>query len=651
MRNKIVRVASIARTSVSIAVSFLFACFASLSHAQPSQHFDVVVYEATPGGIASAITAARLGESVALIETHDHIGGMMTSGLGKSDIETKEAIGGLFLEFTQKVYKYYVDRYGVDSENVKLSKDGYYYEPSVAERVLDEMVRAEPHIKLMRRRRLDQAIRTGSRLTSIRVKRLDDGVLEEVSGGVFIDASYEGDLAAYAGVEYRVGRESRRETNELHAGVVYMDYETRTFLPGTTGEGDKRIPAYTYRLCLTDDPTNSYIIPSPPPEYDRKRYTGYIDDWKAGRMAPPKVMKEGVGYFGPTFNTVVRALSIAEIPNHKYDVNFNPRPLGFPFPEENKGYPDADWATREKIATHLRNITLGLIYFLQNDQEIPEEQRRLARRYNLAKDEFIDNGYFPWQLYVREARRIVGTETLEEQDLLVGPELGRTRVHSDSISAGEYPIDSFPVRKHEPGHEIALEGYILMLDQLTHPYQIPYGVIVPREVDGLLVPVAASATHVAFATIRLEPTWMALGQAAGTAAHLALREHSSMQKVSIDHLQRALISEGQLLTYFKDIDRKDPAYPALQYFGTKGFFPDYYAHSKDTISRSTAREWVKLAMPASKHTLSGDGPVLANELIDLLRSEGLNSATLSHNQGELTRGQFCLLLFEAMKAQ
>jgi len=639
------------RKGVSVAVSLLVGCFASVSHAQPSQHFDVVIYEATPGGIASAITAARLGESVVLIETHNHIGGMMTSGLGKSDIETKEAIGGLFLEFTQKVYKYYVGKYGADSVNVKLSKDGYYYEPSVAEHVLDEMVGAESRIKLLKRRRLDQAIRTGSRLTSIRVKRLDDGAVEEITGGVFIDASYEGDLAAYAGVEYRVGRESRRETNELHAGIVYMDYETRTFLPGTTGEGDKRIPAYTYRLCLTDDPANSYIIATPPPEYDRKRYAGYIEDWKAGRMGPPKVMKEGVGYFGPTFNTVIRALSLAEIPNHKYDVNFNPRPLGFPFPEENNGYPDADWAMRDRIASHLHNITLGLLYFLQNDPGIPEEQRKLARKYNLAKDEFVDNSYFPWQLYVREARRIVGTETLEEQDLMVGPELGRTRVHQDSISAGEYPIDSFPVRKHEPGHEIALEGYILMLDQLTHPYQIPYGVIVPKEIDGLLIPVAASTTHVAFATIRLEPTWMALGQAAGTAAHLALQEHSSVQKVSISHLQRALISQGQLLTYFKDINRKDPAFPALQYFGTKDFFLDYYARSKDIISRVTAEQWLKLAIPASKHTLSGDGPVQASEVANFLRSEGLNSATLSQNHGALTRGEFCQILFEAMKIQ
>ncbi|HEY4356746.1 MAG TPA: FAD-dependent oxidoreductase [Acidobacteriaceae bacterium] len=625
-----------------------------LAQKPASQTYDVVVYEATPGGIAAAITAARLGDSVALIETHDHVGGMMTSGLGKSDVETKDAIGGLFLEFTQKVRRFYVTKYGADSDNVKLSKNGYYYEPSVAEKVFDDMIAAEPGIHLFKLRRIQDAIRTGNRLTAIRVEHLPDRVIEELHGGVFIDASYEGDLAAFAGVEYRTGREARSETNELHAGVVYMDYETRTFLSGTTGEGDKRLPAYTYRLCLTDDPANSHVLTSPPEGYDRTKYMGYIADWKAGRMGPPKVMKEGVGYFGPTFNTVVRALSIAEIPNHKFDVNINPRPLGFPFAEENYGYPDAGWAERDSIALKLRNLTLGLLYFLQNDPDIPEPQRQLARKYNLAKDEFTDNQSFPWQLYVREARRIVGMTTLTEQDLLVGPELGRTRVHSDSISAGEYPIDSFPVRKHEQGHEVALEGYILMLDELTHPYQIPYGVIVPKTLDGLLVPVAASTTHVAFATIRLEPTWMALGQAAGTAADLSLRSHRPVQNIDLGVLQRRLIAQGQLLTYFKDIDRHDPAYAALQYFGTKSFFSDYFARSKDLLDRGTARRWWRLAFPGAGDVFpdgndasSDTKPIKRGDVLGALKARGIHPANVTTGDDLLTRGEFCRLLFDS----
>ena len=276
----------------------LFLCLAGTACAQITpRQFDVVVYEATPGGITAAGSAARLGHTVALIETERHIGGLSTSGLGKSDVETREAIGGFFREFVGKVYQDYVKRYGANHENVKLSRDGYYYEPSVAERIFREMIAAEPRITLMERWRLEEAVRSGNRLAAIRIKNRDSAETAELRAKVFIDGTYEGDLAAYAGAEYHVGREARSETNELYAGVVYMDYETKAFLPGTTGEGDKRIQAYTYRLCLTDDPANSYIINDPPPGYDRKTYLQYIADWKAGRMGAPKVYKEGVGYF------------------------------------------------------------------------------------------------------------------------------------------------------------------------------------------------------------------------------------------------------------------------------------------------------------------------------------------------------------------
>lgn len=626
----------------------LLICLAGTTGAQaPPSQFDVVVYEATPGGIAAAIAAARLGRKVALVEAQAHIGGMTASGLGKSDIETKEAVGGLFREFVGRVYAYYTKKYGAGSENVKLCKDGYYYEPSVAESVLQDMVGAEKGITLFVGWRLEEALRSGNRLVAIRAKNTGDGRVLEFRAPVFIDASYEGDLAAFAGAAYRLGREARSETNELYAGVVYMDYNTNEFLPGTTGEGDKRIPAYTYRLCLTDDPANSYVLRNMPPDYDRTRYLGYVDDWKAGRMGPPQVVKEGAGYFAPTFGTVVRALSLAPIPNHKYDVNMNPRPLGFPFPEINYAYPDAGWEQRDKIAARIRNLTLGLLYFLQNDAAVPAEQRELARRYQLANDEFADSGHFPWQLYVREARRLAGVETLSEQDVIVGPELGRTRIHTDSIAAGEYPIDSFPVRKHEPGHDVALEGYVLMQAKMTHPYQIPYGVMVPQTVDGLLVPVAASTTHVAFATIRLEPTWMAMGQAAGTAADIALHDGASLRAVPIDRVQSALLRQGQVLTYFKDIDRSDPAYEGLQYFGTKGLFRDYLARSKDVLDRATARRWLGLILgkPVGSWDLPETGAFTGADLKRVLSPFRDYRSDPDLTDGPLSRGEFCRILY------
>lgn len=244
-----------------------------------AQQLDAVVYGGTPGGVAAAISAARMGRGVALIECHKHLGGMATSGLGKSDIETREAIGGLFREFVRKVHRYYIGRYGAGSENVKLSRDGYYYEPSVAQKVIDEMVSGETRIRVLTHHRLEEALGEENRVTAIRVRNRDTGAIEELRGRIFIDGTYEGDLFARAGARYRHGREGRAEFNELHPGVVYQDYKTSTFLAGTTGEGDKRIPAYTYRLCLTTDSANSRVLRCPPPDYDRKRYLGYIDDW------------------------------------------------------------------------------------------------------------------------------------------------------------------------------------------------------------------------------------------------------------------------------------------------------------------------------------------------------------------------------------
>lgn len=613
--------------------------------------FEVVVYGGTPGGVATAISAARLGRSVALVEYHRHLGGMTTSGLGKSDIETREAIGGLFHEFTRQVQAHYVEMDGPESANVKLARDGYYYEPSVAQRVMDRMVAAESRIQVLLHHQLVEAVRSGRRLTAIRVRNRGSGEIVELRGGVFVDGTYEGDLAAFAGARYRLGRESRAEFNELHAGVVYQDYETRAFLSGTTGEGDHRIPAYTFRLCLTTDPANSRVLSAPPADYDRANYVGYLDDWRSGRFAPPKVMKEGVGYYAPTFNTVVRAISMAELPNRKLDVNMNPRALGFPFAGINHGYPEADWDEREKITARIRNLTLGLLYFLQNDPEIPAEHRRLANQFHLARDEFQDNDNFPWQLYVREARRVVGLYTLTENDTILGPGLGRTRVQADSIAAGEFPVDSFPVRGREPGHDVALEGYIFMLDNLTRPYQIPYRVMVPEGVDGLLVPVAASTTHVAFSTVRLEPTWMAMGQAAGAAAHLALTGGVQPRAVNVNRLQRLLLRGDHVITYFSDIDRKHPAYAALQYFGSKGFFSDYRARADEMVDATTAREWWRLA--TGRDPRGEEAEVTKGALRGWLRAEGVEveeSAWVIQPSAGVTRGELCRLLYLALDA-
>jgi len=553
-----------------------------MSHAE--RQFDVVVVGGTPGGVAAALSAGRADRKVLLIESNRHIGGMSASGLGKSDVENRHLIGGLFREFTDRVRRHYLDRYGEDSRDFELCRDGYCFEPSVAEAVFSQMLEECPQVTVLTQHRLVQAEVSGNVLTRIEIAdcseheptalaaglglrnvpvtrpRLAPSAQRDDAGpqagsvrhfwcsaGVFIDATYEGDLLAAAGAEYRLGRESRDEFDEPHAGVVYFDYQTGEFLPGTTGERDSRLPAYTYRLCLTTDPGNAHVLTEPPSNYRRENYTGYFDDLASGRLSGPKHVKLGRGYHSAHFDTMVRALSVTEIPNQKTDVNINPRPLGFPFPEENAGYVEGDDATRQRICERHRNLTLGLLWFLQNDDEIPEAHRVIAQQYHLPRDEFTDNDHFPFQLYVRESRRLVGEYTLTEHDMT--SRAGEPSDHADTIAVGEFPIDSFPCRKRQPGNTVVLEGYLGMLDSITRPYGIPYRILIPKSIDGLIVPVAASTTHVAYSSIRMEPTWMALGQAAGTAAHLALQLDAEPRAVPVRQLQSMLKDQGQVLEH------------------------------------------------------------------------------------------------------
>ncbi len=494
--------------------------------------FDVVVIGGTPGGIAAAVTAARLGRSVALVEYHKHLGGMSTAGLGKSDIENRPMIQGLFREFVDRVKRYYVDRYGAESENVRLCRDGYYYEPSVAEKIFDELVNEQAAITVLKHHQFIKAETSGDRVTVVEVQDRATAQRRTLRGKLFIDATYEGDVYASAGAEFRTGRESRDEFNEPHAGEIYLDFRNHEHFGGS-GVGDKRLPAYTYRLCFSTDPANQFHLTSPPADYDRSRYFGYVDDLTSGR-------------FGQNATVTRIAFTIANIPNRKTDVNMNPRGLGFVFVEENHGYLEAEPSGRERIAERIRNLTLGLLWFLQNDDAMPPADRELANRYHLALDEFADNGHFPFQLYVREGRRLVGEYTLTERDVTRQGGNG-AQPREDAVAVGEFPIDSFPIQKRRAGDTRVLEGYLCMLAEITRPYQIPYGIMVPRKIDGLLVPVAASTTHIAYSSIRMEPTWMALGQAAGVAAHLAIRDSKQPRTVAVAEMQSILRSQGAVI--------------------------------------------------------------------------------------------------------
>jgi hypothetical protein len=610
---------------------------------------DVVVVGGSPAGIMSAIAAARAGVKVTLVEYHNHIGGLSTSGLGKSDIENKNAIIGLFREFARNVLKYYEETYGPDSENVKKCKQGYYYEPSVAEKVFNAMIAKEKNITLLLNYQIEQAATEGGKVVELVFKNRSTEESQKLKAQVFVDATYEGDVYALAGAEYRLGREGKDEYNETHAGRIFFDYNDNVFLPGSTGEADKNIPAYTYRLCMTDDPANSYVMTEPPSGYDRNNYLKYFDDLKEGRLSGPKVFKEGHGYYKAHFDTMMRVFSFAEIPNRKFDVNTNPRPLGFPFPEENANYVEADWKQREKVFQRHRELALGLLYFVQNDPEVPEEHRKMANQYHLAKDEFTDNEHFPWQLYVREARRLKGLYTLTENDVTLQGSATRTTIFNDSIIAGEFPIDSFPVSKEPAENKKVLQGYIGMLP--ISPYQIPYRILIPEKLDGLIVPVAASTSHVAYSTLRMEPLWMGIGQAAGTAAALAIRSQVQPRSVSMVDLQKKLLEGNQILSYFDDYDPADKAAAAAQFWGSKGFFTDYHAALRQPVSATELDKWMGLAQESlgtteAIRTGRSEGTV---SLADLMKLAEVKETSWVYDErpvdSPVLRGEVCLALF------
>jgi hypothetical protein len=544
-----------------------------------TRKYDVVVYGATPGGIGAAIAAARRGSKVALLEPTRQIGGMMTSGLGRTDIPSLEASGSIFREFAGRILRYYCGKYGEDSKPVKDCNNGLYFEPSVAARIFREMLAAEQGVSLHMEQRLVSAAVPAGRLRSI-VTAFPEGGLQEWTANAFVDAGYEGDLAAAAGAPYWLGRESRDDWNEEFAGTLYMDYHPdKEVLKGSTGEGDERIQAYNFRLCLTQNPLNRVPFRHPP-DYRGDEYESLIDDVRSGRIG-----------------SIRDVLSITVVPNDKFDANNHHYCLcSSDLPGENGGYPEGAPEERALIAQRHRSYMEGLLWFLQTDERLPESFRQETASWGYAADEFTDNGYFPYQLYVREARRIQGEYVFSENDARLSPGLGRAPIHADSIAVGAYQIDSHAVRKREPeGQNRTLEGF-LGLRWLTAAYQIPFGVMVPLRIDGLIVPVAVSATHIGFGTIRMEPCWMQLGYAAGVAAELVAQTPvSEFRTLCIDRLQDELLADDQRISMLNDVEWSHPSRAAAEYFAAKGVLKGYEARLEEPVTVRDASLWLARA--------------------------------------------------------
>jgi hypothetical protein len=522
--------------------------------------YDVVVYGGTSGGVISAVQARKMGKTVILIEPGDNLGGLTSGGLGATDIGNKEAIGGLAREFYYRIWKHYQNpgawRQETSAQYAKKrrapSPDTMWtFEPHVAEQVMDELV-ADYKIPVMRRERLDLkngVKKNGARITSI---VMESGKTYE--GRVFIDATYEGDLMAKAGVSYHVGREANSVYNETLNGVQTKNATKHQFTqpvdpyikpgdrssgllpgvhgdsPGEEGAGDPRVQAYNFRICMTDAPDNRIPF-TKPDDYDPLRYELLLRYIQAGVF----------DLFG---NNQL-------MPNRKTDTNnhggFSSDNIGM-----NYEYPEGDYATRERIFKEHVTYHQGMLYFLVNDPRVPAKAREATAKWGLAKDEFVNTGGWPHQLYIREARRMISDYVMTEHNC----RWAKGKIAEDSVGLGAYNMDSHNVQRYVKDGQARNEGDIQVA--VAAPYPISYRSIVPKasECTNLFVPVCLSASHIAYGSIRMEPVFMVLGQSAATAATMAIDGNIPVQQVEYERLKERLLADGQVLEW-----KKKPATP------------------------------------------------------------------------------------------
>ncbi len=536
--------------------------------APQEQSCDVLVYGATVAGIAAAIAAARMGCRTMLVERGKHLGGMTASGLGSIDTMRTNAFGGIFHEFLGRVRAFYIATYGDSSEQYRLTYNGFFMEPKVAERVLDEMLAETQNLIVVRKSELAAALVENGTVVGARFRT---GAEERtVRAKVAIDGTYEGDLAAAAGVAYRVGREGRDEFGERYAGVIYYDWRAhrQQIHPASTGEASDAIQGNCFRVTLSDDPATRVPIDKPDDYADfLPLYKTFGKDCANGRAR----------FLG-------EVLWINRLANRKYCINGHIEALtSLDQAEFSRLWPEAGWAERDTLFQRYVSYTKGFLWYLQNDAAISNIMRQEAGSFGLPADEYADTGHFPFQLYVRQGRRIHGAYRLTEADSIPAPGKARPPVHKDTISTFEHSFDSHAARDRlepnatvftEDGFEL-IEGVIWfrnknLLVSPNKPATLPYRAMLPEVMDGLLVPCALSATNVAFSAIRMEPCFMANGHAAGVAAALAVRAGQAPRQVDAKALQRALIGQGQVVVYFDDLALDDPDFAAIQMAATEG---------------------------------------------------------------------------------
>jgi hypothetical protein len=492
-------------------------------------HWDIVIYGGTAAGIIAAVQAVKMGKTAVVIEPSQRIGGLSSGGLGDTDSGDKSVIGGLSLEFYTRLGA----KYGQ-------AEPAWLFEPKMAVEVFQDLV-AEFEIPVYYGERLD--LSKGVTKSGNHIEYITMESKKIFRGSQFIDTSYEGDLMALSGVSFVTGRESNQQYAETKNGIQVAN-ATKNQLPpgidpyqiqgdpssgllphvnldagGVDGKGDNKIQSYCYRMCLTDIENNRLLIEKPE-GYDEQEYELLFRSITAGQT---------------------RFFKLAMIPNRKTDSN-NDFGFSTDYIGVNYAYPEGNYTTREKISKAHEVYQKGLVWTLQNHPRVPKSIRDYYQPWGLPLDEFIDNGHWPTQLYIREARRMVSDLVMHEDHIMLRKPI------PEPIGMGSYPMDSHNVQRHvDMNGFVTNEGDVQIFS--VKPYSISYHSIVPKaqECSNLIVPVCLSATHIAYGSIRMEPVFMILGQSAATAAAIALDDGNSVQQIDLAKLSNRLKQDGQVL--------------------------------------------------------------------------------------------------------
>ena len=627
-------------------------CLCGLASGVRAEDFDVVVYGATPGGISAAVNAAREGVQVALVQENGHVGGLSSGGLSNSDFKSFESLGGTFREFMQRVEQHYADTHGRDSQQVIDCVKGAYYEPHVAKLVFQRMLDEAGVSVMLHHRLLNIQLenrRSNGRAPATFIKAAPHDAETRLWAKVFIDGTYEGDLMAAAGAEYWLGCESYHRYGETKR----LAFE----------EPNPYVQTYNFRVCLSSVPDNRLPIRKPA-GYERSRYAPLIEYVRQGIVED--ALEERMGSKA--------VLQYRPLVNGKADFNdVKESPISLSIENINHPWPEGDANTRREIYEHYRRHSLGLLWFLANDPEVPDHWRTAMRRWGLPKDEYVENEHWSPALYVREGRRIVGNYVFTQHDTAAhAPEEARARLHRDSIAIGDYPHSCHGVyRPPQSHHSLGAGG-----KSIHGPFQIPFGVIVPKKINDLLAPVPVSASHVGFCALRMEPTWTALGQAAGVAAAMSIREGIELREIDVRRLQLRLHELGALTVYIADVGEltevprppwdhpgttfavhlahvppRSAYFRAAQFFGTQGFLHGLKNEAERDYPPPATGQW---SLAWANHELQPETPLtrkLAERWLRMADALGIDpglSAAAAIDR-KLTRGELLIHLFKQMQ--